>query len=334
MLPEGKVEAVRRLKSTYGQIAFVGDGINDAPALAEADVGLAIGTGTDIAVESADVVLMSGNLQGVPNAIALSKATLGNIRQNLFWAFAYNTALIPVAAGVYPVWGAAVAGVRGRAMALSSVRAGQRTASAASSHRWPAVAGARGRCDGAVQCSCRATPASAPLPATDGRRRCDPLKENRMNIGEAAASNVSAKMIRYYEQIGLIPAADRTESGYRAYSQADIHRLRFIAARAISASRWPRSATCLWNDTSRHSADVKQLAEQHIADLEQRIEHMRQMADTLKSLIRCCAGDERPECPILQRLGEDDEDPLPVETVKPARCARAFRACSHEKPAL
>lgn len=123
VLPEGKVEAVRRLKATYGHVAFVGDGINDAPALAEADVGLAIGTGTDIAVESADVVLMSGNLQGVPNAIALSKATLGNIRQNLFWAFAYNTALIPVAAGVlYPVLGVLLSPVfAAGAMALSSV---------------------------------------------------------------------------------------------------------------------------------------------------------------------------------------------------------------------
>jgi Au+-exporting ATPase len=123
VLPEGKVEAVRRLKATHGHLAFVGDGINDAPALAEADVGLAIGTGTDIAVESADVVLMSGNLQGVPNAIALSKATLGNIRQNLFWAFAYNTALIPVAAGVlYPAWGVLLSPVfAAGAMALSSV---------------------------------------------------------------------------------------------------------------------------------------------------------------------------------------------------------------------
>jgi Au+-exporting ATPase len=123
VMPEGKVEAVRRLKSTYGQIAFVGDGINDAPALAEADVGLAIGTGTDIAVESADVVLMSGNLQGVPNAIALSKATIGNIHQNLFWAFVYNTALIPVAAGaLYPAWGLLLSPVfAAGAMALSSV---------------------------------------------------------------------------------------------------------------------------------------------------------------------------------------------------------------------
>jgi Au+-exporting ATPase len=123
VLPEGKVEAVNRLKATYGRIAFVGDGINDAPALATADVGLAIGTGTDVAVESADVVLMSGNLQGVPNAIALSKATIGNIRQNLFWAFAYNTALIPVAAGaLYPAFGLLLSPVfAAGAMALSSV---------------------------------------------------------------------------------------------------------------------------------------------------------------------------------------------------------------------
>ena len=123
VLPEGKVQAVRRLKASHGRIAYVGDGINDAPALAEADVGLAIGTGTDVAVESADVVLMSGNLQGVPNAIALSKATIDNIRQNLFWAFGYNTALIPVAAGVlYPTYGIQLSPIfAAGAMALSSV---------------------------------------------------------------------------------------------------------------------------------------------------------------------------------------------------------------------
>jgi len=123
VLPDGKVEAVRRLKARYGTLAFVGDGINDAPALAEADVGLAIGTGTDVAIEAADVVLMSGSLQGVPNAIALSKATIGNIRQNLFWAFAYNTALIPLAAGaLYPSLGILLSPVfAAGAMALSSV---------------------------------------------------------------------------------------------------------------------------------------------------------------------------------------------------------------------
>ncbi|WP_154401533.1 HAD-IC family P-type ATPase, partial [Bordetella pertussis] len=123
VLPDGKVDAVKRLKAEHGALAYVGDGINDAPALAEADVGIAIGTGTDIAIEAADVVLMSGDLGGVPNAIALSQATMANIRQNLFWAFAYNVALIPVAAGVlYPVNGSLLSPVfAAGAMALSSV---------------------------------------------------------------------------------------------------------------------------------------------------------------------------------------------------------------------
>jgi Au+-exporting ATPase len=123
VMPDGKVEAVRRLKAAHGRIAFVGDGINDAPALAQADVGLAIGTGTDVAIEAADVVLMSGSLAGVPSAIALSRATIANIRQNLFWAFAYNAALIPVAAGLlYPAYGLLLSpALAAGAMALSSV---------------------------------------------------------------------------------------------------------------------------------------------------------------------------------------------------------------------
>lgn len=123
VLPGGKVEAVRTLKNAHGTLAFVGDGINDAPALAEADVGIAIGTGTDIAIEAADVVLMSDALHGVPQAISLSKATIKNIRQNLFWAFAYNTALIPVAAGLlWPAFGILLSPVLAAgAMALSSV---------------------------------------------------------------------------------------------------------------------------------------------------------------------------------------------------------------------
>lgn len=123
VLPDGKVEAVRALQAGGRKVAFVGDGINDAPALAQADVGIAIGTGTDIAIESADVVLMSGDLRNVPNAIALSQATLRNIKQNLFWAFAYNTSLIPVAAGVlYPAFGLLLSPVlAAAAMGLSSV---------------------------------------------------------------------------------------------------------------------------------------------------------------------------------------------------------------------
>jgi len=123
VLPEGKVAALDRLRGEGGKLAFVGDGINDAPALAHADVGIAIGTGTDVAIESADVVLMSGDLRGVVNAVEISRATLRNIRQNLFWAFGYNTALIPVAAGIlYPAFGVLLSPVLAAgAMALSSV---------------------------------------------------------------------------------------------------------------------------------------------------------------------------------------------------------------------
>jgi heavy metal translocating P-type ATPase len=123
VLPDGKVDAVKERGAGGARVAFVGDGINDAPALAAADVGIAIGTGTDIAIESADIVLMSGDLLGVANAIALSKATIRNIRQNLFWAFAYNVALIPVAGGVlYPVSGMLLSPMLAAgAMALSSV---------------------------------------------------------------------------------------------------------------------------------------------------------------------------------------------------------------------
>ena len=123
VLPEQKAEIVYSLKKKYGTVLMVGDGINDAPALTAADIGCAVGTGSDIAIDSADIVIIKGDPLDVPKAINLSRLTMRNIKQNLFWAFCYNTVCIPIAAGIlYPFGGPLLSPmIAGLAMSLSSV---------------------------------------------------------------------------------------------------------------------------------------------------------------------------------------------------------------------
>lgn len=143
-----------------------------------------------------------------------------------------------------------------------------------------------------------------------------------MNIGDAASrSGVSAKMIRYYERIGLIPTASRTASGYREYEPRDVHMLRFIArARDLGFSVVEITELLdLWRDKDRRSADVKALAQARVRDLRHKIAHLQDMADTLEELANACAGNERPNCPILQRLETLDTDDDPLSRRRPER---------------
>ena len=128
-----------------------------------------------------------------------------------------------------------------------------------------------------------------------------------VNIGEAARlSGVSAKMVRHYEGLGLLPRVARTDSGYRQYGEADVHTLRFVKrARDLGFSMEEIGELVgLWQNRRRASANVRRIAQKHADDLEQRIAAMQAMQKTLKHLIHCCQGDERPECPILDELAK------------------------------
>jgi len=150
-----------------------------------------------------------------------------------------------------------------------------------------------------------------------------------MNIGEAAkASGVSAKMIRHYESVGLFPEPNRTDSGYRQYSEKEVHTLRFIRqARDLGFSLEQISELlALWQNRRRPSRQVKALAEAHIKELEQKLQDIQVMKSTLEHLVHCCHGDDRPDCPILETLSEAHGSAGLVETSDAHSPTRGLRS--------
>jgi Cu(I)-responsive transcriptional regulator len=151
-----------------------------------------------------------------------------------------------------------------------------------------------------------------------------------VNIGQAAkASGISAKMIRYYESIDLVPAAGRTDGGYRDYGPNDVHRLRFIRrARDLGFSLdQVRALLKLWTDRRRNSADVKAVALTHIEELENRAAELKQMIRTLRHLADACEGNDRPHCPIIDELESGSHRSDKKAKGKTARSSRAVSAC-------
>ena len=153
-----------------------------------------------------------------------------------------------------------------------------------------------------------------------------------MNIGEAAkASGVSAKMVRHYESVGLFPEAARTESGYRQYTDKEVSTLRFIRqSRDLGFSiEQIRALLGLWQNRRRPSRQVKALAQAHIHELDEKLKELHAMKATLEHLVQCCHGDERPDCPIIETLA--DENTLPARPHAPARRAapRGLRPGRH-----
>jgi len=131
-----------------------------------------------------------------------------------------------------------------------------------------------------------------------------------LQIGQAAKrADVSTKMVRHYESLGLLPVVVRTESGYRQYSDKDVHTLRFIKRARTLGFSMPEIAELLtlWQNKRRSSASVKRIAASHVADLDRRIEELSTMKRSLQTLVDCCHGDQRPDCPILDELGQDHD---------------------------
>lgn len=153
-----------------------------------------------------------------------------------------------------------------------------------------------------------------------------------MNIGQAAkASGVSAKMIRYYESTGLIQAADRSDAGYRHFSDNDVHTLRFIRRSRDLGFTVEQIAEllALWQDRSRKSSDVKQVAMSHVTVLKQKIEKLESMVATLTKLATCCHGDGRPDCPILEDLSSDEVETGKIEAARFGAAGQYRRGDKH-----
>ncbi len=156
--------------------------------------------------------------------------------------------------------------------------------------------------------------------------------ETRMNIGQAAAaSGISAKMIRHYEGVGLFPEAARTESGYRQYTTREINTLRFIRqSRDLGFSiEQIRELLGLWQNRRRPSRQVKTLAQTHIKELDLKLQEILAMKATLEHLVHCCHGDERPECPIIETLAKENSSMMPADgrlAVRGLRSGRTTRA--------
>lgn len=153
-----------------------------------------------------------------------------------------------------------------------------------------------------------------------------------MNIGQAAqASGVSAKMIRHYESVGLFPEASRTESGYRQYTDKEVHTLRFIRqSRDLGFSiEQIRELLGLWQNRRRPSRQVKALAQAHIQELEQKLNELQAMKATLEHLVHCCHGDDRPNCPIIETLAEENLVTAPAALPTSRSHTRGLRSGRH-----